>query len=305
MIKQRTLKNSIDAVGIGLHTGKKIKLVLHPAAINTGIVFRRVDLKGPVKIPAQARYVTDTQLSTTLGINGIHISTVEHLLAAIAGLGIDNLYVDVDAPEVPIMDGSSGSFVFLLQSCGLEEQNAHKKAIRIKKEIRIEDDDKWICLKPYDGFKVAFTIDFDHPVFRDCKQRAEIDFNKTSFVASVSRARTFGFLKDYEKLRKRGLVLGGSLENAIVLDEHRIMNEDGLRSEDECVKHKVLDLIGDLYLLGHGLIGYCEGYKSGHELNNRLLIKLLEDAEAWEEILLEDANTATPPIIHPLTEDYI
>ena len=304
MIKQRTLKNSIEAVGIGLHTGKKIKLSLRSAAANTGIVFRRVDLKKPVEIPAQARYVTDTRLSTTLGIDGVHISTVEHLLAAIAGLGIDNLYIDVDAPEVPIMDGSAGSFVFLLQSGGIAEQNSPKKSIRIKKEIKIEDGDKWICLKPYDGFKVAFTIDFDHPVFEDRQQRVEIDFNTTSFVASVSRARTFGFLKDYEKLRERGLVLGGSLENAIVIDEHRIMNEDGLRSEDECVKHKVLDVVGDLYLLGHGLVGCCECHKSGHELNNRLLIKLLEDVEAWEENLLEDSDTAVLPIIYPLAEDY-
>ena len=304
MIKQRTLKNSIEAVGIGLHTGKKVRLALRKAAANTGIVFRRVDLKEPVEIPALARYVTDTQLSTTLGINGTHISTVEHLLAAIAGLGIDNLYIDVDAPEVPIMDGSAGSFVFLLQSGGIEEQNAPKKSIRIKKEIRIEGEDRWICLKPYDGFKIGFTIDFDHPVFQDCKQQVEIDFNKTSFVASVSRSRTFGFLKDYEKLRDRGLVLGGSLENAIVIDNHRVMNEDGLRSEDECVKHKVLDVVGDLYLLGHSLIGCCEGYKSGHELNNRLLIKLLEDVNAWEEIVLDDSDTSIPPIIYPLAEDY-
>ena len=304
MIKQRTLKNSIEAVGIGLHTGKKIKLALRSAPANTGIVFRRVDLKKPVKIPAQARYVTDTRLSTTLGVNGTRISTVEHLLAAIAGLGIDNLYVDVDAPEVPIMDGSAGSFVFLLQSGGIEEQNASKKFIRIKKEIKIEDGDKWICLKPHEGFKVAFTINFDHPVFRDRNQQVAIDFNKTSFVASVSRARTFGFLKDYERLRERGLVLGGSLENAIVIDHHRIMNEDGLRSEDECVKHKVLDVVGDLYLLGHSLIGCCEGHKSGHELNNRLLIKLLEDVEAWEEIILKDTDADVPPIIHPLAEEY-
>ena len=304
MIKQRTLKNSIEAVGIGLHTGKKIKLTLRSAAANTGIVFRRIDLKEVVEIPAHARYVTDTRLSTTLGINGTHISTVEHLLAAIAGLGIDNLYVDVDAPEVPIMDGSAGPFVFLLQSGGIEEQNAPKKAIRIKKEIKIVDEDRWIYLKPHDGFKIAFTIDFDHPIFNARDQRVEIDFNKTSFVASVSRSRTFGFLKDYEKLRERGLVLGGSLENAIVVDEHRIMNEDGLRSEDECVKHKVLDVIGDLYLLGHGLIGCCEGYKSGHELNNRLLIKLLEETAAWEEIPLENSDVAVLPIIHSLTEDY-
>ena len=304
MIKQRTLKNSIEAVGIGLHTGKKVKLALRSAAANTGIVFRRVDLKEPVEIPAQARYVADTRLSTTLGINGVHISTVEHLLAAIAGLGIDNLYVDVDAPEVPIMDGSAGSFVFLLQSGGIEEQNAPKKSIRIKKEIKIEEDDKWICLKPFEGFKIAFTIDFNHPVFQDREQQVEIDFSKTSFVASVSRARTFGFLKDYEKLRERGLVRGGSLENAIVIDEHRIMNEEGLRSEDECVKHKVLDVVGDLYLLGHSLIGCCEGYKSGHELNNRLLIKLLEDATAWEEILLDDADATIAPVIYPLAEDY-
>jgi len=302
LIKQRTLKNSISAVGIGLHTAKKIKLVLRPAAANTGVIFRRTDLEEPQQIPALARYVTNTQLSTTLGIGDARISTVEHLLAAVAGLGIDNLYIDVDAPEVPIMDGSSGSFVFLLQSGGIEEQNASKQFIRIKKEVKITDNGKWVCLKPHKGFKVAFTIHFDHPVFPDGPKRVEINFSDTSFLASVSRSRTFGFLRDYERLRKRGLVLGGSLENAIVIDDHRILNEGGLRSEDECVKHKILDVVGDLYLLGHGVIGFFEGYKSGHELNNRLLMKLLKNASAWEKISYEDADVSIPPIIHPLPE---
>lgn len=303
MIKQRTLKHSIEAVGVGLHTGKKVHLTLRPATAGSGIIFRRIDLPKPVSIPAQARYVADTQLSTTLGTKQVRISTVEHLLAAIAGLGIDNLYVDVDAPEVPIMDGSAGPFVFLLQSAGIEEQSTPKKFIRIKKEIKVEKDGKWACLKPHEGFKVGFTIDFDHPVFNDEQQRAELDFSTTSFVTNVSRSRTFGFLQDYEKLRQRELVLGGSLENAIVIDDHRVINEEGLRFNDECVKHKILDVIGDLYLLGHSLIGYFEGYKSGHELNNYLLRELLDDAEAWEKISFTDTANSSPITFLPVIEE--
>ena len=304
MIKQRTLKHSIEAVGVGLHTGKKIHLVLRPATAGSGVTFRRTDLPKPVSIPAQARYVTDTQLSTTLGIDSIRISTVEHLLAAVAGLGIDNLYVDVDAPEVPIMDGSARPFVFLLQSAGIEEQNVPKKYIRIKKEISVKKGDKWARLKPYEGFKVSFSIDFDHPVFSTEQQHAELDFSTTSFVTNISRSRTFGFLQDYEKLRQRGLVLGGSLENAIVIDDHRVINEEGLRFSDECVKHKILDVVGDLYLLGHSLIGYFEGHKSGHELNNYLLKELLADAEAWEKISFADATTS-PITFFPVSEESL
>ena len=302
MLKQRTLKHSIEAVGVGLHTGKKIHLVLRPAAAGSGVTFRRTDLSEPVSIPAQARYVADTQLSTTLGIGDVRISTVEHLLAAVAGLGIDNLHVDVDAPEVPIMDGSARPFVFLLQSAGIEEQEAPKKYIRIKKEISVQKGDKWARLRPYEGFKVSFSIDFDHPVFSTEQQYAELDFSTTSFVTNISRSRTFGFLQDYEKLRQRGLVLGGSLENAIVIDDHRVINEEGLRFSDECVKHKILDVVGDLYLLGHSLIGCFEGHKSGHELNNCLLKELLSDAEAWQKISFTD-TTASPITFFPISED--
>ena len=302
LLKQRTLKNSIQAVGVGLHTGKRIYLTLRPAAANTGIVFHRVDFDSPFDVPASTEYVVDTRMSTTLGCGGVHISTVEHLLSAVAGLGIDNLHVDVDAPEVPIMDGSAGPFVFLLRSAGIEEQNAPKKFIRICRTVEVKKDDKWARFRPYDGFKVHFTIDFDHPAFRHKAQSAEVDFSSTSFVTSVSRARTFGFLKDYEKLRDMNLACGGSLENAIVIDDHRIINEEGLRVEDECIKHKVLDVIGDLYLLGRGLIGSFEGYKSGHELNNMLLNKLLADRKAWEEVSFADESDAVPIFYAPLAE---
>ncbi len=302
MLKQRTLKNSIQAVGVGLHTGKRIYMTLRPAAPGTGIIFHRVDFNEPVDIPAATQYVVDTRMSTTLGRADVRVSTVEHLLSAVAGLGIDNLHIDVDAPEVPIMDGSAGPFVFLLRSAGIEEQNAPKKFIRIKKSVGAEKDDKWARFQPYDGFKINFTIDFDHPAFRETTQQVEVDFSTTSFVTSVSRARTFGFLKDYEKLREMNLALGGSLENAVVIDDHRVINEEGLRSGDEFVKHKVLDVIGDLYLLGHSLIGSFEGYKSGHELNNVLLKKLLGDATAWEEVSFEEEDSPTPIVYMPISE---
>jgi UDP-3-O-[3-hydroxymyristoyl] N-acetylglucosamine deacetylase len=288
MIRQRTLKNVIKATGVGLHTGEKVYLSLRPAAPNTGIVFRRVDLPEPVDIAATPQNVGETTLSTTLVKGDVKVSTVEHLLSALAGLGIDNAYVDVSAPEVPIMDGSAGPFVFLIQSAGVEEQNAAKRFIRIKKPIRVTDGDKWACFEPYDGFKVTFTIDFDHPAFSDDMQSASIDFSSTSFVKEVSRARTFGFMRDIEALRKRRLALGGSMDNAIVVDNYRILNEDGLRYADEFVKHKILDAIGDLYLLGHSLIGSFEGYKSGHGLNNQLLRNLLNQADAWESVTFED-----------------
>jgi UDP-3-O-[3-hydroxymyristoyl] N-acetylglucosamine deacetylase len=295
VIKQRTLKNVIRATGVGLHTGKKVYLTLRPAPVDSGVIFRRVDLDPPVEIKASPDNVGDTRLSTTLvAANDVRISTVEHLLSAIAGLGIDNTYVDVSAPEVPIMDGSAGPFVFLVQSAGIVEQNAPKKFIRIKKSVEIKEDDKWARLDPYDGFKVGFTIDFDHPVFKAGPQTAEVDFSTTSFVKEVSRSRTFGFMRDFETLRSRNLALGGSLDNSIAVDEHRILNEDGLRYEDEFVKHKILDAIGDLYLLGHSLIGAFSGYKSGHALNNKLLRKLVAETEAWEEATYEDNEEAVP-----------
>ena len=292
MLKQRTLKNTIRATGVGLHTGKKIFMTLRPAVANTGIVFRRVDLDEPVDILAHAENVGDTQLGTTLMKGDVRISTVEHLLSAFAGLGIDNAYVDVSAPEVPIMDGSAGPFVFLLQSAGIEHQNAPKKFIRIKKKLRLEDGDKWAEFEPFEGFKVSFSIEFDHPIFKRHNQEACIDFSSTSFLKEVSRARTFGFMRDIEALRRKNLTLGGTLDNAIVLDDFRILNEDGLRYEDEFVKHKILDAIGDLYLLGHNLIGAFRGHKSGHELNNRLLRALVRDPEAWEEVTYDDVADA-------------
>jgi UDP-3-O-[3-hydroxymyristoyl] N-acetylglucosamine deacetylase len=288
MIKQRTLKNVIRATGIGLHGGEKVYLTLRPAAANVGIVFRRVDLDEPVIIPAKAENVGDTQLSTTLVQGDVRISTVEHLLSAIAGLGIDNIYIDVSAAEVPIMDGSAGPFVFLLQSAGIEEQDAPKRYIRIKRKVTVSDGDKWASFEPFNGFKVSFSIDFEHPVFKTRLQKASIDFSSTSFVKEISRARTFGFMKDIEMLRQRNLALGGSMDNAIVVDDYRVLNEDGLRYEDEFVKHKILDAIGDLYLLGHSLVGEFIGHKSGHELNNRLLRALLAEEDAWEEVVFDE-----------------
>lgn len=300
MVKQRTLKNVIRATGVGLHTGEKVYMTLRPAAIDTGIVFRRVDLDTPVDIRATAENVGDTALSTTLVENGVRVATVEHLLSAFAGLGIDNAYVDLSAPEVPIMDGSAGPFVFLLQSAGIAEQNAAKRFIRIRKPITVEQEDKWARFEPFEGFKVAFEIEFDHPVFKKHSQQAMLDFSTTSFVKEVSRARTFGFMRDYEMLRERNLARGGSLDNAIVVDDYRIVNEDGLRYEDEFVKHKVLDAIGDLYLLGHSLIGAFSGHKSGHALNNALLRALLADREAWEMVTFEEQETAPISYMAPV-----
>ena len=292
MIRQRTLKNVIRATGVGLHTGKKVLLTLRPAPTNTGIIFRRVDIDPAVEIPAKPKYVGDTSLSTTLVKNKVRISTVEHLLSAFAGFGIDNVYVDLTADEVPIMDGSAGPFVFLIQSAGVEEQKAAKKFLRIKKKVQVEQDGKWAMFEPFDGFKVGFSIEFDHPVFNQNNCHAEIDFSTTSFVKEVSRARTFGFMRDVELLRERNLVLGGSLDNAVVVDDYRILNEDGLRYADECVKHKILDAIGDLYLLGHSLIGAFKGHKSGHALNNTLIRELLLDKSAWEIVSFESEYQA-------------
>ena len=292
MTRQRTLKNVIRATGVGLHTGDKVYLTLRPAAVNTGIVYRRIDLDPPVEINARPENVGDTRLSTTLRNGDTSVSTVEHLLSAFAGLGIDNAYVDLSAPEVPIMDGSAGPFVFLIQSAGIEEQNAAKRFIRIKRSTIVKDGDKWARFEPFDGFKVAFGINFDHPAFKDRRQEVEIDFSRTSFVKEVSRARTFGFMRDIEMLRSNKLALGGSLDNAIVVDDYRVLNEEGLRYEDEFVKHKVLDAVGDLYLLGHSLIGAFSGYKSGHQLNNQLLRTLLADENAWEIVTFEGNKSA-------------
>jgi UDP-3-O-[3-hydroxymyristoyl] N-acetylglucosamine deacetylase len=287
MVGQRTLKNSIRATGVGLHTGKKVLMTLRPAAPDSGVIFRRTDLAQPAEVLASAENVGDTMLGTTLGRGNMRVSTVEHLLSAFAGLGIDNAIVELSAPEVPIMDGSAGPFVFLLQSAGIEEQHAPKHFIRIKRRLRVEDGDKWAEFSPFDGFKVNFEIEFNHPIFKRRAQRASMDFSSTSFLKEVSRARTFGFMRDLESLRERNLALGGSLDNAIVLDDFRVLNEDGLRYEDEFVKHKILDAIGDLYLLGHSLIGEFSGHKSGHALNNRLLRALLADASAWEKVVFD------------------
>ena len=288
MIRQRTLKNSISATGVGLHTGTKVYLTLRPAAANTGVVFRRVDFPEPVEIKACAQNVGETTLSTTLVKDGVRVSTVEHLLSAMAGLGVDNAYVDLSAAEVPIMDGSAGPFVFLIQSAGVEEQNAPKRFIRILRKVSVRDGDKTARFEPFDGFKVSFAIEFDHPVFKQCINRASLDFSTTSFVKEVSRARTFGFTRDLERLRANNLALGGNVDNAIVVDDFRVLNEDGLRYRDEFVKHKVLDAIGDLYLLGHSCIGAYSGYKSGHALNNRLLSRLLRTRDAWEIVTYDD-----------------
>ncbi|WP_027706420.1 UDP-3-O-acyl-N-acetylglucosamine deacetylase [Zooshikella ganghwensis] len=301
MIRQRTLKNIIRATGVGLHSGEKVYLTLKPAPVDTGIVFCRTDLDPVVEISAKAKNVGDTTLCTSLiNSDGIRVDTVEHLLSAMAGLGIDNAYVEVSAHEVPIMDGSAGPFVFLLQSAGIMEQNAPKKFIRIKREVTIKDNDKVATFLPFDGFKVTYEIDFDHPVFRSRTQKASIDFSSTSFVKEVARARTFGFMRDIEYLRSKNLILGGSVDNAIVVDDYRILNEDGLRYEDEFVKHKMLDAIGDLYLLGYSLIGEFRAYKSGHALNNQVLRKLISHQDAWEMVTFDDPSTAPISYMRPV-----
>ena len=292
MIRQRTLRNSIKATGVGLHTGEKVLLTLSPAPVDTGIVFRRTDLNPVAEIPARADLVGETTLSTCLIHNDARVSTIEHLLSAMAGLGVDNAYVDVTAPEIPIMDGSAAPFVFLLQSAGIIEQHAAKKFIRVKREVTVTDGDKSAKFLPLEGFKISFGIDFDHPVFRHRAATTEIDFSTTSFVREISRARTFGFVEEIEYLRSKGLARGGSMDNAIVIDDYKVLNNDGLRYEDEFVKHKVLDAIGDLYLLGYSLIGEYQAFKSGHALNNSALRTLIDDKDAWEMVTFDDLDDA-------------
>ena len=284
MPQQRTLKNTIRATGVGLHSGQKVYMTLRPAGIDAGIVFRRTDLDPVVELPARADLVTETMLCTGLSQGAGKVMTVEHLLSALAGLGIDNCIVDLSAPEVPIMDGSAGPFVFLLQSAGIQEQAAPKRFIRIRQPVEVREGDKVARFEPYDGFKLGFTVQFDHPAIPAAQSRAEVDFSTTTYVKEVSRARTFGFMRDLEFMRERNLGLGGSMDNAIVLDEFRVLNEDRLRYADEFVRHKILDAVGDLYLAGHPIIGAFEGFKSGHALNNKLVRALLASAEAWEEV---------------------
>lgn len=299
MNRQRTLKNVIRATGVGIHAGQKVLMTLRPAPVNKGIVFRRVDLDPVVEIPAEPFSVGDTALSTTLVQDGVRVATIEHLLSAMAGLGIDNAYVDLSASEVPIMDGSAGPFVFLIQSAGIAEQNALKRFIRIKKTVVVEEGDKWVKFEPHEGFRVKFTIEFDHPVFKSRNCHSDLDFSTTSYLKEIARARTFGFIRDIEMLRERNLVLGGSLDNAVVVDDYRVLNDEGLRYEDEFVKHKVLDAIGDLYLLGRGIIGMFSGHKSGHELNNQLLRALLADESAWEEVSFDEPALTPVSYVQP------
>lgn len=288
MLRQRTLKNVIRATGVGLHSGEKVFLALRPAPVDAGIVFRRVDLEPVVEIPARAELVTETMLCTGLSAMGGKVMTVEHLLSALAGLGIDNCYVDLSAVEVPIMDGSSGPFVFLLQSAGIAEQAAAKKFIRIKHPVEVREGDKIARFEPYEGFRLGFTVQFDHPAIPASQSRAVVEFSTENYVREVSRARTFGFMRDLEFMRERNLGLGGSMDNAIVLDEFRVLNEDGLRYADEFVRHKILDAVGDLYLAGHPVIGAYEGYKSGHALNNKLVRALLAEQSAWDLVSFEE-----------------
>lgn len=287
-MRQRTLKQSVRATGIGLHSGQKVYMTLRPAPANTGVVFRRVDLDPIADVRADALLVTETTLGTTLTQGAAKVATVEHLLSALAGLGVDNLFVELSAPEVPIMDGSAAPFVFLLQSAGIEEQNAAKRFVRVTRTIEVKDGDKWARLAPFDGYRINFEIDFDHPVFKTHPQHATLEFSTTAFLREISRARTFGFMRDIDYLRSKDLTLGGSLDNAVVLDDYRVLNEDGLRFRDEFVRHKILDAVGDLYLLGSSLIGEYSGYKSGHAINNALLRALIDQPDSWEEVCFDE-----------------
>ena len=292
MVKQRTLKSSVTVTGVGLHSGEKVTLTLRPGAVNSGIVFRRVDVKPVCEMQARADLVYDTRLSTCMEYNGVRVATIEHLMSAFAGLGIDNACVEMNGSEVPIMDGSAGTFIFLLQSAGIVEQSAAKKFIRIRKTVEVRQNDKWVRFEPYNGYKLTFTINFSHPVFAETRQHVTIELDENSYIRDISRARTFGFMQDVENMRAQGLALGGSLDNAIVMDDYRVLNADGLRFEDEFVKHKVLDAIGDLYLLGHPVIGAFSGFKSGHALNNALLRELLADEHAWEFVTFDNVEDA-------------
>ena len=292
MLKQRTLKTVIRASGVGLHGGVKVNMTLRPAAPDTGIVFRRVDLPEPVDIPAQAVLIGDTRMCSCLEHNGVKVGTIEHLMSALCGLGIDNAWIDLDAPEVPILDGSAAPFVFLIQSAGIEEQNAAKKFIRVIRPIEVRDGDKWARFDPHEGYRLKFSIVFPHPAISKSAQQAEVDFAEHSYVREVSRARTFGFMQEVEYLRENGLALGGGLENAIVLDEFRVLNHDGLRYADEFVKHKILDAVGDLYLIGHPLLAAYSSHKGGHALNNLLARALLEQQESWEFVTFPQLESA-------------
>ena len=302
MLKQRTLKTVIRASGVGLHGGVKVNMTLRPAAPNSGIVFRRTDLPEPVDIPATAFMVGDTRMCSCLEKAGVKVGTVEHLMSAFAGLGIDNAWVDLDAPEVPILDGSASPFVFLIQSAGIEEQNAAKKFIRVTRSVEVCDGDKWARFEPYDGYKLTFSIIFNHPAIDKSTQKSEIDFAEHSYVREVARARTFGFMQEVEYLRESGLALGGGLENAIVLDEFRVLNQDGLRYGDEFVKHKILDAVGDLYLLGHPLLAAYSSHKGGHALNNALARELLKQRESWELVTFEQAERAPAGVTRWLSQ---
>ena len=298
MIRQRTLKSIVKATGVGLHGGRKVNLVLRPAAPDTGVVFHRVDLDPPLSMPADPYAVCDTRMCSGLEKEGEKVGTVEHLMSALAGLGIDNVHVEVDAPEIPILDGSAAPFVFLLQSAGIEEQPAPKTFLRVKKAVEYVEGDKWVRLEPYDGFRLEFSILFNHPAIDNTSTKVVVDFAEHSYIRDVARARTFGFMQDVEMMRAHGLALGGSLDNAIVMDEYRVLNVEGLRYADEFVKHKVLDAIGDLYLCGHPLLASYSAYKAGHALNNQVLRVLLEDAEAWELVRFEQESAAPAAVVH-------
>lgn len=292
MIKQRTIKQVFSTVGIGLHSGRKVRLTLRPAPVDTGLVFTRTDLNPPVSIKAEPDRVNDTRMATTLDKDGARIATIEHLMSALSGLAIDNCYIDVDAPEIPIMDGSGSTFVFLIRAAGIQEQDAPRKFVRVKKPVSIHVGDKWASLEPFEGYKLSFAIDFGHPAIDETDQFVEVDFNKQTYIDDVSRSRTFGFVNDLETLWSMGLAQGGTLDNAIVMDDYHVLNPDRLRSHDEFAKHKLLDAMGDLYVLGYPLVTHYRAFKSGHEINNKLLRTLLADKDSWEFVTYEDEKTA-------------
>jgi UDP-3-O-[3-hydroxymyristoyl] N-acetylglucosamine deacetylase len=302
MLRQRTLKTVVSASGVGLHTGQKARISLRPAPVDTGIVFRRVDLAAPVDIPARADLVSDTRLASCLAREGAKVHTVEHLMSALAGLGIDNAYIDLDAAEVPIMDGSASPYVLLIQQAGIVQQAAPKRFLRVVRRVEVREGDKWARLDPYDGYKVSFSIEFKHPVIERSTQSVEIDFAETSYLKEIARARTFGFMHEVENLRENGLALGGGLDNAVVLDEYRVLNAEGLRFADEFIRHKLLDAIGDLYLLGRPLLGAFAAHKSGHALNNRLLRALAAEKGALELVSFERSEDAPARVARLVTQ---